>query len=153
MGGNRSPRSILFISSTLLPARRACPTVGVLIVRRMRQSVPLPADQAGCRNSSKQGELMKHLSARPLKPSPNNRRERLGNVRSIAIQVQNRAVKDIVLDPRNPKQHPPKQINRDSSLNLAQGWGFAPPSTSTVKIQYFGPAELVRSHVAAIGTS
>jgi hypothetical protein len=49
---------------------------------------------------------------RTAKAAPGTRRNVATNAGLIEIQIQYRAVGDLVLDPRNPRQHSQTQINQ-----------------------------------------
>jgi DNA modification methylase len=114
---------------------------------------------------------MNQITARGPKLLPDDRRNRLSNVRSIDVQVQNWPVKDIILDPQNPKQHSPKQVDQiadsmrefgalipiviDATGNLVIGHGrvlaakkLGMATIPAIQVHHLSPAQLKAFRIA-----
>src|SRR6266478_6087578 len=68
---------------------------------------------------------MAHSSPRTAKAAPGARCNAATNAGLIEIQIQYRATGDLVLDPRNPRQHSQSQVNRIA--DSIREFGFVMP--------------------------
>src|SRR6266404_9925637 len=68
---------------------------------------------------------MAHSSPRTAKAAPGARCNAATNAGLIEIQIQYRAVGDLVLDPRNPRQHSQSQVNQIA--DSTREFGFVMP--------------------------